>query len=69
MLDELISDYSIPRNIRKNIPFSKYQELLDRLKERGLVDITLDGNKNSINLTDKGREFIEQYRNIECFHD
>lgn len=47
---------------RVNIPFSKYQELLDRLKERGLVDITMEGNKNSINLTDKGREFIEQYR-------
>lgn len=45
-----------------NIPHNKYQELLEQLKMRELVRISTNGTKNSLEMTDKGREFLEQYK-------
>ncbi|MCL5874235.1 MAG: hypothetical protein M1161_02715 [Candidatus Thermoplasmatota archaeon] len=45
-----------------NIPYNKFQELLQQLTGRGMVKVTPDGNKNTIELTEKGREFLEQYK-------
>ncbi|MCL4447612.1 MAG: DUF4364 family protein [Candidatus Thermoplasmatota archaeon] len=47
---------------RVNIPYNKYQELLQQLIGRGMVKVTTDGNKNTIELTEKGKEFLEQYK-------
>ncbi|MCL5789067.1 MAG: hypothetical protein M1290_01210 [Candidatus Thermoplasmatota archaeon] len=45
-----------------NIPYNKFQDLLQQLTGRGMVKVTPEGNKNSIELTEKGREFMEQYK-------
>jgi len=45
-----------------NIPFNKYQELVQQLSDRGMVKVLTDGTKNSLELTEKGREFLEQYK-------
>ncbi len=45
-----------------NIPYNKFQELLQQLTGRGMIKVTPDGNKNAIELTEKGREFLEQYK-------
>jgi predicted transcriptional regulator len=45
-----------------NIPYNKYEDILKHLLERGMVTMEENGNKNTLSLTDKGREFIEQYK-------
>lgn len=45
-----------------NIPFNKYQELLQQLKNRGLVELISDGGRTIPKLTGKGKEFMEQYK-------
>ncbi len=45
-----------------NIPFNKYQELLQHLKDRGMVELMPDGGKSVLKLTVKGKEFLEQYK-------
>ncbi len=45
-----------------NIPYNKYQELLQQLVDRGMIKVSTEESKNNIELTDKGREFIEQYK-------
>ncbi|MCL4450013.1 MAG: hypothetical protein M1123_04960 [Candidatus Thermoplasmatota archaeon] len=45
-----------------NIPFNKYQELIQQLKDRGMLSVTPDGSKTVLELTDKGKEFLEQYK-------
>ncbi|MEM0135511.1 MAG: winged helix-turn-helix domain-containing protein [Thermoplasmatales archaeon] len=45
-----------------NIPFNKYQELIQQLKDRGMLSVTPDGNKVTLELTDRGKEFLEQYK-------
>lgn len=45
-----------------NIPYNKYQDLLEQLGNRGLLKTTDNGSKNSLELTEKGKEFLEQYR-------
>lgn len=45
-----------------NIPFNKYQELVQQLKDRGMLSVTPDGSKVALELTDKGKEFLEQYK-------
>ena len=64
LLDSINSgNTQISSLLRKvNIPFNKYQDLIQQLKERDMVKTTQEENKNSLELTVKGKEFLEQYR-------
>jgi predicted transcriptional regulator len=45
-----------------NIPYNKYEDILKHLLERGMVTMIENGDKSAPGLTEKGREFIEQYK-------
>ncbi len=47
-----------------NIPYNKYEELLKHLQDMEMVKTTTDGNKTSIELMEKGRQFLQQYRSF-----
>jgi predicted transcriptional regulator len=44
-----------------NIPYTKYEELLKYLDEKEMIKVTVNGDKNEIQLLDKGRLFLSQY--------
>lgn len=47
-----------------NIPYNKYDELMKQLQDNEMIKVSSDENKTSIEILEKGREFIHQYRNF-----
>lgn len=45
-----------------NIPYSKYEELLKYLEEKEMIKTATNGSKGEIQLLEKGRLFLDQYR-------
>jgi predicted transcriptional regulator len=45
--------------LRLNVPFDRLKNYISELTELGLID-----DKNLLNLTEKGRQYLLEYRNV-----
>ena len=48
--------------VKINVPFDRLKNYLSELNELGLIE-----NENTLKLTEKGRQYLEEYENVLDF--
>lgn len=54
---------------KSNLSYKKMLEYLDELKEKGMVQESESEGKKMYHITDKGAEYIQEYKKIKEFSD
>jgi predicted transcriptional regulator len=52
---------------KSNVPYDRFKGYINDLRKNNLIDISVVGNHEEIKLTNRGREYIEEYIRVNRF--
>ncbi len=73
MLDSIINKGGIikPTHLlyKSNLSYKRMLPLVEELQEKGMIIQETDGNRKKYIITDKGRQFVADYKKMKGFLD